>query len=150
MIQEHSERLLQFQQSNTQLNQQLSQQEIINTNLKRYIMEQKQKDSSYQGAKDDPIDQKIGDYINSLKDSDRVKSLLIREGQGVYQFGSKKIYVKIDKEKILVRVGGGFISIQEFLDIYLTPELEKQQKTQGDFLKFNFRPAKNFQRKYLG
>jgi hypothetical protein len=55
--------------------------------------------------------------------------LLIREGQGVYQFGSKKIYVKIDKEKILVRVGGGFISIQEFLDIYLPPEIEKLQKT---------------------
>lgn len=64
--------------------------------------------------------------------------MFIREGQGVYQFGSKRVFVKIDQEKIysiyfknygltffIVRIGGGFISIEEFLQIYTPLELEK-------------------------
>ena len=50
--------------------------------------------------KDDPIDKKLADFINSLNDPTRVKVMFIREGQGVYQFGTKKVYVKIDQEKI--------------------------------------------------
>lgn len=50
--------------------------------------------------KDDPVDKKLADFINSLNDPDRVKVMFIREGQGVYQFGTKKVFVKIDQEKI--------------------------------------------------
>lgn len=53
----------------------------------------------------------------------------MRECEGVYQFGSKKIYIKIEGDKILsnfclsnmdnnviiVRVGGGFLTIEEFI-----------------------------------
>jgi hypothetical protein len=42
--------------------------------------------------------------------------MFMRESEGVYQFGSKRVYVKIDKERINVRVGGGYLSIDEFLD----------------------------------
>ena len=40
----------------------------------------------------------------------------MRESEGVYKFGSKRIAVKIEQDKIIIRVGGGYMSIDEFLD----------------------------------
>ena len=52
----------------------------------------------------------------------------MRESEGVYEFGSKRVYVKVDKDKINVRVGGGYLSIDEFLDQYTPTELEKLER----------------------
>ena len=52
----------------------------------------------------------------------------MRESEGVYQFGSKKVAIKVDKDKINVRVGGGYLSIDEFLDQYTPLELEKLER----------------------
>ena len=49
----------------------------------------------------------------------------MRESAGVYQFGSRKVVVKVDKDKINIRVGGGFLSIDEFLDQYTPGEMDK-------------------------
>mgnify|MGYP002637227849 CR=1 FL=1 len=54
--------------------------------------------------------------------------MFMRESEGVYEFGSKRVYVKVDKEKINVRVGGGYLSIDEFLDQYTPQELEKLER----------------------
>jgi hypothetical protein len=42
--------------------------------------------------------------------------MFFRESQGVYQFGSRRIAVKIEQDKIKIRVGGGYHSIDEFID----------------------------------
>jgi len=47
----------------------------------------KEKGISYIPFHDDPIDKAIADFINTLKDPDRVKNLFIRESEGVYLFG---------------------------------------------------------------
>lgn len=44
--------------------------------------------------------------------------MFLKETDGVYHFGSKRVYVRVDRDKISVRVGGGYLSIDEFLDIY--------------------------------
>ena len=49
----------------------------------------------------------------------------MRESEGVYEFGSKRVCVKVDKDKINVRVGGGFLSVDEFIDQYTPVEVEK-------------------------
>jgi len=54
--------------------------------------------------------------------------MFMRESEGVYQFGSKRVAIKVDKDKINVRVGGGFLSIDEFLDQYTPLELEKLER----------------------
>ena len=42
--------------------------------------------------------------------------MFLRESEGVYQFGQRRIYVKIEKgDKIFVRVGGGYMSIDQFI-----------------------------------
>ena len=42
----------------------------------------------------DPIDKALSEFINSLNDPKRIKNLFIRESEGVYLFGTSKIYVK--------------------------------------------------------
>ena len=54
--------------------------------------------------------------------------MFMRESEGVYEFGSRKVLVKVEREKIMIKVGGGYISIDEFLDQYTPVELEKLQR----------------------
>lgn len=44
---------------------------------------------------------------------------------GVYNFGSRKVLVKAERNSVQVKVGGGFLSIDEFLDQYTPVELER-------------------------
>lgn len=55
----------------------------------------------YVPTKGDVIDNVLADYINTRNDTNKVKMLFVRENEGVYQFGSKRIYVKVEGEKIL-------------------------------------------------
>ena len=54
--------------------------------------------------------------------------MFLRESEGVYEFGSRRIFVRVDQEKINIRVGGGYLSIDEFLDQYTPIELEKIER----------------------
>ena len=48
-----------------------------------------------------------------------MKILFVRESEGVYQFGSKRVYIKIGKgNQVLVRVGGGYMTIEDFINQY--------------------------------
>jgi len=42
----------------------------------------------------------------------------IRLGEGTYTFGTKRISVRIINGKLVIRVGGGYMMIQEFLRLY--------------------------------
>lgn len=77
---------------------------------------------------DDPIDFKLAEYINNYPDRQKLKIMFMRESEGVYEFGSRRVAVKVDKGKINVRVGGGYLSIDEFLDQYTPAELEKLER----------------------
>ena len=44
--------------------------------------------------------------------------MFLRESEGIYEFGSRRIAVRVDNDKINIRVGGGYLSIDEFLDHY--------------------------------
>ena len=55
----------------------------------------------YVPLKDDPIDLLLAQYINRLHSPEnKLKILFIREGEGVYNFGTKKIYVAIHQDRI--------------------------------------------------
>lgn len=54
--------------------------------------------------------------------------MFLKETDGVYQFGSRRVYVRVDRDKITVRVGGGYLSLDEFLDMYTPMELEKIER----------------------
>ena len=54
--------------------------------------------------------------------------MFMRESAGVYEFGSRRILVKVERDKIQIKVGGGFLGIDEFLDQYTPVELEKLER----------------------
>ena len=55
-----------------------------------------------------------------------MKILFLRESEGVYQFGSKRVYIKCEKgDQIFCRVGGGFMHIEDFIDQYTPGETDK-------------------------
>lgn len=55
-----------------------------------------------------------------------MKILFIRESEGVYQFGKRRVYVKVEKGgEVLVRVGGGFVTVKEFVENFTTVEYDK-------------------------
>jgi len=52
--------------------------------------------------------------------------MFLRESEGVYQFGQKRVYVKVEKGgQIFVRVGGGYMNIDEFINTYTPNEVDK-------------------------
>lgn len=95
---------------------QLKDTELEVETLKQYIVDLKGRISVYIPVKDDVIDKRLAEYINNFPDRNKLKVMFLRESEGVYEFGSRRIYVRVDQDKINIRVGGGYLSIDEFLD----------------------------------
>lgn len=49
----------------------------------------------------DPIDKALADFINSMNDPSRLINLFVRESEGVYLFGNKKVYLKSNSTSLL-------------------------------------------------
>ena len=45
--------------------------------------------------KDDEVDKKLADFVNNYPDRNKLKIMFMRESEGVYSFGSKKILIKV-------------------------------------------------------
>ena len=82
----------------------------------------------YIPVKSDDVDQKLAEYINNYPDRQKLKIMFMRESAGVYQFGQRRVQVKVERNKIQIKVGGGYLSIYEFLDQYTPVELERLER----------------------
>ena len=60
------------------------------TRLNKFIKEMNGRYVPYVG---DEIDLALADFINSSYDNDKMKVMFIRLSEGVYQFGSKKVFI---------------------------------------------------------
>lgn len=96
--------------------EQLKESEVENETLKQSILELKQRVAVYIPAKDDDIDLRLAEYINNYPDRSKLRIMFLRESEGVYEFGQRRIYIRVDNDRINIRVGGGYLSIDEFLD----------------------------------
>ena len=63
-------------------------------------MELKQRIAVYIPVKDDQVDKRLAEYINNYPERSKLKIMFMRESEGIYSFGSKKVYVRVDKDKI--------------------------------------------------
>jgi len=74
--------------------------------------------SVYIPRKEDKIDNALSEFINKVRpEQDPMNIMFLRESEGVYQYGSKRVYIKVGKERqVLVRVGGGFMNIEDFIN----------------------------------
>ena len=80
--------------------------------------------TNYNAAKGDLVDEMLAEYLSIAGNRVPVRRL----GGGFYLFGTKKIYAKIMNGKLVVRVGGGYMVIDEFIKTYSEPELNKLHK----------------------
>ena len=63
--------------------------------------------------------------------------MFLRESEGVYRFGTKRVYIKIEKGNVIkVRVGGGYMNILDFLNTYTYQEIEKIPKKEDIIERF--------------
>jgi len=79
---------------------QVRQLELEAATLKNYIIDLKARVAVYVPIKDDPIDLKVAEFINNYPDRNRLKIMFMRDSAGVYDFGSKKVNVRVEKNKI--------------------------------------------------
>lgn len=84
--------------------------------LKSYILELKARVAIYVPVREDPLDVKLAEYINNYPDRTKLKIMFMRESAGVYAFGTKRINVEVMQDRIKVRIGGGYLSLDEFID----------------------------------
>lgn len=81
------------------------------------IQEITKEEPVYIGHKLDHVDMELSRYLNLYPEKEKMKILFLRESEGVYQFGQKRVYIKIEKgNNIMVRIGGGFMHIDQFLE----------------------------------
>ena len=99
-----------------ELLKQLKDAELEIGTLQQYIVDLKQRIAVYIPIKDDLVDRKLAEFINNYPERSKLKIMFMRESDGVYQFGTKRVAVKVEKDNIKIRVGGGYLSIDEFLD----------------------------------
>lgn len=71
------------------------------------------------------MDCALADYLNSYEDKSALQVMFVRLQPGIYSFGSKKVCVKVENQKINIRIGGGYMRINEFLEKYTTIELDR-------------------------
>ena len=80
----------------------------------------------YIPKKNHPIDEALARVINEYPEKERMRILFLRESEGVYRFGQKRVHLKVEKgNQVLVRVGGGFLSAREFIETYTDGEVDK-------------------------
>jgi hypothetical protein len=96
--------------------------------LQQYIIDLKSRIAIYIPVKEDSVDKKLAEFINNYPDRSKLKIMFMRESEGVYMFGSKRVSVKVEQSNIKIRVGGGYLSIDEFLDQYTPVELERLER----------------------
>ena len=67
--------------------------------------------------------------LNTHPERDKMKIMFLRECEGVYQFGQKRVYIKIEHgDQPFIRVGGGYMHVREFIDQYTQGELDKIER----------------------
>ena len=127
-ILELEEKVYKANKTSLELLKQLKDAEMEIDTLKTYIVDLKQRIAVYIPVKEDSVDRKLAEFINNYPERAKLKIMFMRESEGVYQFGTKKVAVKVEKDSIKIRVGGGYLSIDEFLDQYTPVELEKLER----------------------
>jgi hypothetical protein len=81
----------------------------------------------YIPIKGDKVDELMAIYVNNFDLDVPIQRL----GDGNYMFGSRKIFAKIMNDKLVIRVGGGFMLVDEFLNTFGPQEMAKMNELQN-------------------
>lgn len=101
--------------------------------LQAYVADLKTRIPVYLPLKTDETDVELAKWINGYKNRLQMRLLFIRQGEGLYSFGKQQVRLVVQRGIVKVKVGGGHIDLEEYLNQYTPVELEKLEK--GDPLK---------------
>jgi hypothetical protein len=65
----------------------------------------------YEGKGANIVDQKLGEFISEHPDGKMLRYMFVKEKDGVYLFGSKKVTMKVENNILMARTGGGYLTI---------------------------------------
>ena len=82
----------------------------------------------YRVEEGDETDVALGKYL----EENLVQVPFVREEQGVYRFGTKRVFIRLEQGNIIIRVGGGYMHLDEFVDIYTPLEMVKLRERPED------------------
>lgn len=68
--------------------------------MKRYVQQMRARYQIYIPDNKDPVDTQLAEYINNYPERSKLRIMFMKESEGVYHFGSRRVYVKSDKDKI--------------------------------------------------
>jgi hypothetical protein len=75
----------------------------------------------------DEIDCTLGRFLNTM--GKRLKVPFIRESEGLYRFGSKKVVLYLERgDELHVRISGRYLTIQQFIDQFTKAEVDKMER----------------------
>jgi hypothetical protein len=77
----------------------------------------------YVATKNDPVDEALADLINARETPLEIG--FARQAPGDYLFGSKKVAIKLENDRILIQVGQGQMTFDDFISTYTSLEQEK-------------------------
>jgi hypothetical protein len=81
----------------------------------------------YKAVDHDLIDKQLADIINdtdkfnsekSIDVLNKAKLLFVREAEGVYSYCKKKVFMKQEKGNLVIRVGGGYMTLDQFIETF--------------------------------
>ena len=73
----------------------------------------------------------------------------VREAEGMYKYGKKRVFMKIEGDQIIIRVGGGYLTIEEFIDQYCEGDQTQKKKFYGLAYGGNCQGSKDFKTFYF-
>ena len=84
-----------------------------------------------QSVLNDEVNQKLEEFMQM----NRLPIKFVRIGEGLYTFGSKKIFVKVLNERLVIRIGGGYMFIEQFIKMHANHELNKLKNMKENEIK---------------
>lgn len=73
----------------------------------------------------------------------------VREAEGIYKYGKKRVFMKIENDQMIIRVGGGYLTIDEFIDQYCAGDKKEKKKFHGLMYGGNCTGSKDFKTFYF-
>ena len=96
----------------------------------------------YIAKKQDQIDRALANFLNTYPKRDKLNILFVRESEGIYKFGQRRVFMKLGKnEQLGVQVGGGFVTISNFIEKYTHKEVEKIRRDENDEKRLSTSPT---------
>lgn len=118
----------------TDLRQEIAVQEKLLIEMKGFIEGSKTERLSWRDnrAKSPTVQRRKDSIDRSLEEyhcGQGIKNNFIKLGRGLYEFGNRKVNVSMKNGTIVCRVGGGYVQIDDFLNIYLASLSGSPRKT---------------------